>query len=142
MRRHPDERPLKTLGMLCLISAVIALMGLAPLSAEDMKLVLHEGIQHPVANIEGNFNVHVLDRVHLDGSFSYDPRGRSSSLIYKWELVSKPEGSSATLTFSGPNASFAADMVGTYKVKLIVNNGFDDSEPAYANIAVTKRGYE
>ncbi|HXX57658.1 MAG TPA: hypothetical protein VEI96_06630 [Thermodesulfovibrionales bacterium] len=142
MKKQHNEYPLMRFGMVCSILAVIAIFGLAQLGAQDIRTVLHEGVQHPVANIEGNFNVHPLDKVRLDGSFSYDPRGRSSSLIFKWELVSKPKESSATLLYSGPNASFGADVVGTYKVKLIVNNGFEDSEPAYAIITVTKKGYE
>ena len=95
----------------------------------------------PVASIVGDFHVFLLNTVHLDGSFSYDPSG-NSSLSYRWELVSKPDDSSASLIPDGPKASFGADAVGSYKVKLVVANGFQDSEPAYAIITVTKRGYE
>ena len=58
-----------------------------------------------------------------DGSGSYDPNGEEL-VMYYWELVQKPEGSSATLPYaSGITISdFYADMAGDYIGQLTVTN--------------------
>jgi hypothetical protein len=54
-------------------------------------------------------------------------------------LLFSPNGSQAIIISSSDRqASFEADIAGTYKVKLIVNNGLTDSDPAYAEIIVTE----
>ncbi|HXX57816.1 MAG TPA: hypothetical protein VEI96_07420 [Thermodesulfovibrionales bacterium] len=126
------QRGILFISMIVICGILLIAGRMVPVSAQDSK---------PIASIGGNFNVNLLNTVRLDGSYSYDPGGRSP-LSYSWELVSKPEDSSTTLIPDGPKASFGADAVGAYKVKLVVNNGFEDSEPAYAIITVTKRGYE
>ena len=58
----------------------------------------------------------------LDGSASSDANG--DALIYQWSFVSKPIGSSASL--SGANtvaANFIADVAGDYLVGLVVSDG-------------------
>ena len=47
-------------------------------------------------------------------------------------------GGSITTMIDSTNAhaSFVADLPGTYKVRLVVNNGFVTSEPVYAAIIV------
>jgi hypothetical protein len=92
----------------------------------------------PVARIDGTLNVKQGKTVYLDGTNSSDPGASGySSLAYSWTLLSSPGGSLAVLNSSGAQVSFEADVAGTYKVKLVVNNGLTESEPAYADIRVT-----
>ncbi len=80
----------------------------------------------PVANAGTDQSVHVGNTVMLNGSGSSDPNG--DLLTYNWTFISKPGGSSATL--SDPtlvNPTFTVDKAGTYKVKLVVNDGTVDS---------------
>jgi len=91
----------------------------------------------PVAVIDGILNVTVGKTVYLDGTLSSDPGG--ANLDYSWTLLSSPNGSQAIISSSSdPQASFTADVAGTYKVKLIVTNGLTDNAPAYAEITVTE----
>jgi hypothetical protein len=91
----------------------------------------------PIAVIDGTLNVTVGKTVYLDGTLSSDPGG--ANLDYRWALLLSPKGSQAMLlSSSDPQASFDADVAGTYKVKLTVNNGLTDSAPAYAEIIVTE----
>lgn len=94
----------------------------------------------PVAVIDGTLSVYIGDIVYLDGTWSSDPEG--NALSFTWTLESSPEGSlSIIIDSSDAQASFEADVVGTYKVKLVVNNGFVDSAPVYGTITVTKQPY-
>lgn len=64
--------------------------------------------------------------VQLDGSLSYDVE--NDDLIYKWEMLAKPEGSFAQL--SNPNAAkpqFTADVLGSYVTQLVVSDINGDS---------------
>ena len=66
--------------------------------------------------------------VQLDGTGSSDFDG--DTITYSWTWVSKPAGSSATL--SGPsswNPTFIADVHGDYKISLIVTDVFRASSP-------------
>jgi chitinase len=93
----------------------------------------------PVAVIDGTLQVTVGTTVYLDGTSSSDPgSGGFASLNYNWTLISSPSGSSAVLSPSGAQVSFEADVAGTYKVKLVVNDGSTDSAPAYAEITATE----
>ena len=91
----------------------------------------------PLAVIDGTLNVTVGKTVYLDGTLSSDPGG--ANLDYRWALIYSPKGSQAIIiSSSDPQASFEADVAGTYKVKLTVNNGLTDSSPAYAVVTVTE----
>jgi hypothetical protein len=89
----------------------------------------------PVAVIDGTLEVRQGQTVYLDGSFS-SAGSEGENLDYRWTLESKPGGSMAVVDRSGSEVSFKADVVGTYKVKLVVSAGVDDSDPAYAEIIV------
>ncbi len=120
---------------LTVICAAFLLAGMAvPAMADD-------GDQKPIAVIDGTLKVTVGKPVYLDGSLSKDPGG--NALSYLWTLESAPSGSIATIEDrSSRRAQFEGDVVGTYRVKLIVNNGSVDSNPAYATITVTKEAYQ
>ncbi|UJS17316.1 MAG: PKD domain-containing protein [Candidatus Jettenia sp.] len=80
----------------------------------------------PVANAGSDQSVHVGNTVMLNGSGSSDPDG--DLLTYNWSFISKPGGSSATLSDSTlVNPTFTVDKAGTYKVSLVVNDGTVDS---------------
>jgi len=82
----------------------------------------------PIANAGSNQTVSPGATVHLDGSASTDPDG--APLIFTWSLLSKPAGSSASL--SDPSVvrpTFVADREGTYVAQLIVSDGTLASAP-------------
>jgi hypothetical protein len=99
-----------------------------------------KGTSRPIAVISGTLLVYEGHRVYLNGTLSSDPAG--NALNYRWKLTYSPEGSTAVISAgSDPHASFAPDKTGVYQVQLIVNNGFVDSEPAYATITVIRQPY-
>jgi hypothetical protein len=62
------------------------------------------------------------------------------ALTYQWSLVSAPSGSTATiLNPTAQIASFVPDLPGTFVVQLIVNDGYLNSLPATAQIAVVSQ---
>ena len=66
--------------------------------------------------------------VSLDGSGSSDVDG--DELTFFWELINKPEGSAARLSDPvSATPSLVLDVAGAYEVRLIVNDGFEDSLP-------------
>jgi hypothetical protein len=74
--------------------------------------------------------------VILDGSGSYDP-GNNTPLIYAWQMLSKPGGSSATLTnLNGPNPQLTVDQPGSYSFQLDVTNslGIQDAQSCFATL--------
>ena len=71
--------------------------------------------------------------VTLDGSGSSDANG--DLLMYSWSITSKPNGSSAALSSATvPKPTFTADIVGTYVIHLVVNDGEVDSAASTASI--------
>ncbi len=87
----------------------------------------------PVANAGGNKSLLVGETAVMDGTGSTDANG--DPLTYSWSLVSKPAGSSATLSgLTGPTTSFTSDTSGTYNVNLTVNDGLLNSDPNTASI--------
>ncbi len=64
----------------------------------------------------------------LDGGFSSD--ADSDLLTYRWSLIARPTGSTATLSDATAVApSFTVDKAGLYVAQLIVNDGVLDSRP-------------
>src|SRR5260370_18820680 len=87
----------------------------------------------PVANAGQNQSITVKANIKLDGSGSTDVDG--DALSYSWSFLTLPQGSHATL--SNANAvmpTFTADVLGTYVVQLIVNDGTVNSTPATVTI--------
>ena len=76
----------------------------------------------PVANAGPDQKINVGQTVQLDGSGSTDVDG--DTLTYAWSMLSTPAGSNATI--SNPTSvkpTFYADLIGTYIVQLVVNDG-------------------
>jgi hypothetical protein len=73
------------------------------------------------------------DIVDLDASGSSDADGHD--LTYQWSITTAPDDSGAAL--SDENAeqpSFLADLPGLYVIQLIVNDGFENSDPSTVSI--------
>jgi hypothetical protein len=76
----------------------------------------------PVANAGINQNVTTASVVTLTGAGSTDANG--DTLTYIWSFASKPTNSTAALSSTSVVApTFTADLVGTYVVNLLVNDG-------------------
>jgi hypothetical protein len=76
----------------------------------------------PVARAGASQSVLEGSKVTLDGTASSDPNG--DALSYSWSFVSRPTGSTASL--SSPDSadpSFVADRTGSHVVALIVGDG-------------------
>lgn len=92
----------------------------------------------PIANAGSNQSAVVGATVTLNGSLSTDTDG--TALTYKWSLVSAPSGSKAAISNpTAQSASLVPDLPGTFVVQLIVNDGFLNSLPATAQIAVVSQ---
>ncbi len=80
----------------------------------------------PDANAGAPQNVLVGATITLDGSQSSDANG--DVLTYAWSVVSRPAGSTATLTSAtSVNPTFVADMAGVYGFSLTVRDGKSNS---------------
>ena len=91
-------------------------------------VVIDAGNRAPVANAGPDQTVPVGETVQLDGTDSTDDDG--DPLTYNWSFVSKPAGSSATLSDSSAvRPTFVVDVRGEYGLELVVNDGRADSPP-------------
>lgn len=97
----------------------------------------------PVADAGDDQNVVTGLPVYLNGKDSYDvDLGSSSAFLidYTWTLISKPAGSTATLTTPlKMYTSFTPDVEGDYVIRLVVNDGIVDS--AADTVVVTATQY-
>ncbi len=82
----------------------------------------------PVAVAGPNQSANVGNLVQLDGSASYDPE--DDPLTYRWDFLTRPSDSQVTLKNPGSvHPAFTPDKGGEYVIRLIVNDGMDDSKP-------------
>jgi len=96
--------------------------------------------QAPVALVRGPATAMVASPISLDGSGSKDPEGQS--LSYRWDLTSIPSGSTATLSDPAvANPVMTPDVVGSYTVRLVVNDGKVDSPAVTFTFAATRINY-
>ncbi len=80
----------------------------------------------PTAAISGPASAEAGTPVTFSGDGSSDPDGET--VTYRWVLVSRPEGSSATLLPAGfDNASMTPDLAGAYEIGLRADDGLDNS---------------
>jgi hypothetical protein len=87
----------------------------------------------PVANPGNAQNITVGTIVTLDGSASSDANG--DSLTYLWSFTAKPSGSNATLSnTTDAKPTFVPDLIGTYIISLVVNDGKVNSSPTTVNV--------
>ena len=90
----------------------------------------------PTADAGVNRSVEVGRALMLDGSGSSDPDG--DRLEYSWELLTRPQGSTATiLGATSVMPSFTPDREGLYTIRLTVSDGRVSSTPATVNITAT-----
>lgn len=91
----------------------------------------------PTASAGPDRGVVVGSTVTLDGTNSRDPNG--DHLTYLWEIKDVPAGSQAKLfsnTASRP--SFVADLVGKYRVALVVSDGVLSSDLVLVTITASE----
>lgn len=89
----------------------------------------------PVSNAGAALNGKTGVAVTLDGSTSSDANG--DKLNYSWTLVSKPDGSNASLAgTTSATPTFTPDVSGTYVASLIVNDGKVDSAASTVSITI------
>ncbi len=94
-----------------------------------------EEVPAPVANAGTGTSLNAGTTVQLDGSASYDPRGRL--LRFEWRFVSMPSGSTAQLNDAAlPRPSFVPDVPGDFVLGLRVDNGVKRSPEVTVVITV------
>ena len=80
----------------------------------------------PTADAGQDQTVDVGASVALSGTGDSKDTGQSIT-FYTWSFTNKPSNSNATLTHAdAQNTGFTADMVGTYTLKLTVNDGMEN----------------
>lgn len=91
----------------------------------------------PNANAGGNRAGRINTTVSLDGGSSNDPEGAPIA-SYQWTLISQPAGSVVTLQDANMVvASLELDVLGTYELELVVNDGIQDSTPDRITVVAT-----
>ncbi len=109
--------------------------GLVDSAVDSVTVTAIKVNEPPIANAGSDQTGLTEQTFILNGSASSDPDG--DALTYSWTLVSKPEGSSATLiNATNVQASITPDLEGEYLVQLLVNDGELTSQPDSASITV------
>ena len=106
--------------------------------------VIAEDPLPPIAEAGENIkDAYDCSSVELDGTDSYDPNG--DLITYEWAVQSIPKDSSASsasiINRNSATTSFYPDVVGTYMLSLVVNDGTEWSTPDLISITVAERPY-
>jgi len=103
---------------------------------------LQAGNQAPVAMVSPIQHSAVIGSiVKFDARSSYDPEG--ADLTYAWTFLEVPIGSEANndsfedLDDDGGAVAFTPDIVGMYRLQVVVNDGQFDSVPAETSVLVS-----
>ena len=89
--------------------------------------------QRPVAVLPASFVTSDSDLILIDGSSSFD--AESQHLTYHWSLTHGPEDFDGELVVLDNMAQLTPTHLGNYSIQLVVNDGTQDSHPAYMVIA-------
>jgi len=82
----------------------------------------------PIADAGENITASIGSTIYLNGNQS-TPVNVSDRLNYYWTFIKKPEGSNAIFNYSTIiDPIFMVDLSGTYKISLVVNDGYQDSD--------------
>lgn len=111
-------------------------------SASDMVVInVSSSNSAPNADAGVSQNISIGSTVVLDGSLSSDQNG--DSLLYTWDFIYKPSGSSSVLNENNISSpQFIADTDGTYLLQLVVNDGQVSSAISTVSIIVTTANSE
>ena len=91
----------------------------------------------PIANAGSNqSNITLGNTVTLDGGKSNDPD--NNAISYQWSFKSTPPASrlASLVNATSVSPSFTPDVIGTYTIALVVNDGMVDSDPGTVTIIV------
>lgn len=106
-------------------------------SAVDVVVTASQLNLAPVASAGSDQGVLAGSTVTLDGSGSRDANG--DSMFYSWEIKDKPAGSQAALfSNTATKPSFVADLVGKYRVALVVSDGELDSDLVVVTVTASQ----
>ena len=87
----------------------------------------------PIADAGPDRAAVVGDTVTLDGAGSFDPD--REPITYSWTVVDRPALSASELTSSTEaETMLVVDVVGRYRVQLVVNDGVQDGPPVFVQI--------
>jgi len=89
--------------------------------------------QPPIADAGVDQNIFLTETAVLSGAASSDPDG--DPITYMWSIDLAPPGSTAALVGANTvSPSITPDVVGTYRISLVVNDGQVDSAASTVNI--------
>jgi alpha-tubulin suppressor-like RCC1 family protein len=95
-------------------------------------------VKAPVANAGQPQSAFPNDLVTLNAQGSFDTNIPTRPLTYSWFIVTKPNGSTASLSNAATSTpSFRADIVGAYVFGLVVNNGVVSSVLSTVGVTVS-----
>jgi hypothetical protein len=103
---------------------------------EDRLVVVAGTNQLPIANGGADHVVNTGAVAIMDGSASSDPE--QATLTYSWTLIKQPAASTAALSsLDTESTQLTPDRDGDYLVRLLVNDGTNDSAPDIVRVSAS-----